>query len=279
MPLEQLGKGVAFRLNAMWGEGGVAGRDVVENSGWGVAPSIAFGLGSPTTVRLKYQHLDQDNVPDYGLPWGASPGFPTGAFNATPPIDQSNFYGLRGYDFESINSNFGTAEIDHRFANRLTLRNLTRYSETDRDSAITAPRPPNRQLQRRTMSNENLANQTNLIGSFTTGSMTHDVVTGIEVARETTDNRNSAQATNQPQTSIINPDPNDRPLGPMPPNTGNPSETRLNLAGIYAFDTVKLSERWLASGGLRWDVVDVDYSLTNLADGVVTRPRRPPTAC
>ena len=270
VPLEQLGKGVAFRLNAMWGEGGVAGRDVVENSGWGVAPSIAFGLGSPTTVRLKYQHLDQDNVPDYGLPWGASPGFPTGAFNATPPIDQSNFYGLRGYDFESINSNFGTAEIDHRFANRLTLRNLTRYSETDRDSAITAPRPPNRQLQRRTMSNENLANQTNLIGSFTTGSMTHDVVTGIEVARETTDNRNSAQATNQPQTSIINPDPNDRPLGPMPPNTGNPSETRLNLAGIYAFDTVKLSERWLASGGLRLDVVDVDYSLTNLADGVVT---------
>jgi catecholate siderophore receptor len=56
----------------------------------------------------------------------------------------------------------------------------------------------------------------------------------------------------------------------MPPNTGNPSETLLNLAGIYAFDTVNLSERWLASGGLRLDVVDVDYSLTNLADGVVT---------
>jgi catecholate siderophore receptor len=270
VPLERLGEGTSLRLNAMWGEGGVPGRDVVENNGWGIAPSIAFGIGSPTTVTLKYQHLDQDNVPDYGLPWGASAGFPTGAFQATPPIDQNNFYGLRDYDFESIQSDFGTVEIDHGFANRFTLRNLTRYSETDRDSAITAPRPPNRQLQRRTMSNGNFANQTNLIGTLRTGNLTHDVVAGFELARETTHNRNSAQATNQPQTNIVSPNPNDRPFGPMPPNTGNPSETLLNLAGIYAFDTVNLSERWLASGGLRLDVVEVDYSLTNLADGVVT---------
>ena len=40
----------------------------------------------------------QDNVPDYGLPWGSSPGFPTGAFRSTPSIDQSNFYGLRDYE-------------------------------------------------------------------------------------------------------------------------------------------------------------------------------------
>ena len=36
--------GVALRVNAMWTDTGVPGRDVVESERWGVAPSLAFGL-------------------------------------------------------------------------------------------------------------------------------------------------------------------------------------------------------------------------------------------
>jgi catecholate siderophore receptor len=257
--------GAAFRFNAMWTDSGVPGRDVVENRSWAVAPSLAAGLGSPTQLIVRYQHLTQDNVPDYGLPWGSSPGFPTGAFRSTPPIDQSNFYGLRDYDFEDIASDVATGEVSHRFSDRLTLRNLTRYSRTDRDSAITSPRPPNRQLQRRTMGNANVANQTNLTASIATGSVRHDVVTGIELSRETTSNQNSAQTTNQPQVSIIDPNPGDRPLGPMPANTGNPSDTTLHQAGAYVFDTINIGARWQFTGGARLDIVNVDYALTTLA--------------
>jgi catecholate siderophore receptor len=263
--------GAALRVSAMWTDVGVPGRDVVENRSWGVAPSVAFGLTSPTQVTLKYQHLAQDNVPDYGLPWGSSPGFPTGAFQATPAVDQSNFYGLRDYDFEDIQSDLATADVAHRFSSTLSLRNTTRYSETDRDSAITAPRPPNRQLQRRTMGNGNVANQTNVTLAIGRARVRHDVVAGVEFSRETTSNQNSAQSVNQPTVSVLDPDPNDRPLGPMPDNTGNPSETRLNQAGIYLFDTLHLGERWQASGGARWDNVDVDYSQTTLTTGEVTR--------
>lgn len=269
-PLVGLGQGAALRVNAMWNDAGVAGRDVVENGSWGLAPSLSFGLGTPTQVTLKYQHLTQDNVPDYGLPWGVYPGYPTGAFEANPPVDQSNFYGLRDYDYEDIESDVATAVAEHRFGDTLTLRNLTRFSRTRRDSAITSPRPPNRQLQRRTMGNENLANQTNLNAVFGRGVLRHDVVAGVEVSRELTDNRNSSQTTNQPQTSLVTPNPNDRPFGAMPLNSGNPSETNLNLAGVYAFDTVYLGERWQLSGGVRWDVVDVDYALTTLPTGDVT---------
>ena len=76
-PIGESSSGAALRLSAMWTDAGVPGRDIVENSSWGVAPSLAFGLGSPTQVTLKYQHLTQNNVPDYGLPWGASEGFPS----------------------------------------------------------------------------------------------------------------------------------------------------------------------------------------------------------
>jgi catecholate siderophore receptor len=270
-PIGDPERGAAVRLNAMWTDAGVPGRNVVENTGWAVAPSVGFGLGSPTQVTLKYQRLEQDNVPDYGLPWGSSAGFPTGAFQSDPPVDQRNFYGLIDYDFERIDSDVATGEVSHRFANAITLRNITRYSNTERDSAITAPRPPNRQLQRRTMGNGNVANQTNLTATLGRGVLRHELVGGVELSRETTDNRNSAQATNQPQTNILTPNPGERPLGPMPANSGNPSETNLDMVGVYAFDTVSLGRQWQFSGGARWDSVDIDYALTTLATGDVTR--------
>jgi catecholate siderophore receptor len=265
--------GTSLRLNAMWTDAGVPGRQVVENKSWGVAPSLAIGLGRPTHVTLKYQHLTQDNVPDYGLPWGNYPEYPTGAFDATPPVDQSNFYGLRDYDFEDIRSDIATAEVAHQFGNGFTLRNITRYSDTERDSAITAPRPPRRQLQRRTMDNGHIANQTNVTAAYGARAR-HDVAAGVEFSRETTGNRNSAQSDNQPSTDIVSPNPDERPFGPMLPNTGNPSETHLKQAGMYLFDTVSLGSQWELTGGARLDVVDVDYSLTTVATGDVSRLER-----
>ena len=270
-PLGGSDSGAAFRVSAMWTDAGVPGRDVVENESWGVAPSLAFGLGSPTEVMLKYQHLNQDNVPDYGLPWGSSPGFPTGAFQATPAIDQSNFYGLRDYDFEDIRSDVATADVSHRLGSTVSLRNITRYSDTSRDSAITSPRPPNRQLQRRTMSNGNVANQTNLTVALGRGRIRHDLVTGVEFSRETTANRNSSQTANQPQTTIVAPNADDRPFGPMPANTGNPADTTLWQRGAYLFDTMHVGDRWQFTGGTRMDDVRVDYAVTNVAIGDVTR--------
>ncbi len=256
----------AFRINAMFGASDVAGRDVVHNSSWGVAPSLAFGIGKPTRFTLTYQHVAQDNIPDYGLPWAA--------FGATPGVDQSNFYGLEDYDYEDIESDLATATFERDVRTGWVLRNISRWGANDRDSAITAPRPPNRQLQRRTMEMTQLTNQTSMNGSFTAGGMRHDLAFGIEAGREGTSSHNQAQSTNQPQVDINNPDPSQDPLGPMPDNLGNPSETNLDLVALYAFDTVQLSPKWELTGGARWDSVDVDYSLLNRANGVVTELSR-----
>ncbi|MFP3427586.1 TonB-dependent siderophore receptor, partial [Pseudoalteromonas sp. SIMBA_162] len=47
---------VAGRLNLMTHESNVAGRDKVNYDRWGIAPSLAFGLGTPTRVNLDYYH-------------------------------------------------------------------------------------------------------------------------------------------------------------------------------------------------------------------------------
>ena len=254
-------KGAALRVNAMWSDGGVPGRDVVENRSWGVAPSLALGLGSDTRLTAAYQHVSQDNVPDYGLPWAA--------LDASPAVDQSNFYGLRNYDFERISSDSGTLQFDRDLTSRVTLRNTTRYGETIRQHAITAPRPPNRQLQQRYMRNEGVGNFSTVRASFDAG-VGHELAGGFEVLRETTATYNSAQSSNQPPTNIDDPNPWERPLGPMPPNTGNPGATTLRTIGGYLFDTVSLGSRLLVTGGARWDHSDVDYTLTERATGAVT---------
>lgn len=259
VPLTTLGEGVAVRLNAMWQDTGIPGRDVVNNGSWAVAPTFAAGLGSRTRAILSYEHLTQDNVPDYGLPWAAN--------EPASGVDSSSFYGLRDYDFEDIDHDVATVRLEHDARPGLTLRNVTRYGDTVRNSAITAPRPPNRQLQRRWMANETLGNLTSVNAAVTTGALVHDLAGGVELVREATSNRNSAQTGNQPQTSLADPNPDDRPFGPMPDITGNPSEARTTTVGAYLFDTVNLGVRWQVGGGLRVDRSAVDYTQTVLSSG------------
>ena len=273
----ELNDSLALRLNAMYHEADVSNRDVVENERWGIAPSLAVNFSQATRLTLSLFYLEEDNVPDYGLPWltitqttAADPShngiFPTGAHDAG--VDQSNFYGLKNYDFEDIESKSATVQLDHTFSDALSLRNLARYIDSDRDSGITAPRPPNRQFHRRTMGVENITNLTDLTFSFRTGAIGHTLVSGLEFSREKTANRNSAQTTNQPQVpDFFLPNPNDLPLGPVPANVGNPGETQADTIALYAFDTLALSERWQLAAGVRWDQTDIDFEQRDYASG------------
>src|SRR6202012_3593148 len=49
----------AVRINAMDMDAKVADRDFVENRRWGIAPSVTFGIGKPTTLTLNYIHQAQ----------------------------------------------------------------------------------------------------------------------------------------------------------------------------------------------------------------------------
>ena len=58
-------------------EAGVAGRPYAENRRFGVAPSLEFGMNSPTRFTISYFHFTESDTPDYGLPWffnGVAPG-------------------------------------------------------------------------------------------------------------------------------------------------------------------------------------------------------------
>jgi len=274
----------AFRLNGVYHTADMPGRDVVSEERWGIAPSIAFGLGTDTRFKVSYYHLQQDNTPDYGIPWVPAPSTAAGVtttylnglgnfINQPAPVPYSNFYGIDGYDFEHVQNDLLTATFEHDFSEKVKLQNTTRFGRTDRDSAITAPRfadvdpaagnitydgTINRQLQRREMISEFFTNVLNVNIDFETGALEHSVATGAEVTLERQKNRNSAQNTNQPQTNIFYPNPNDLPLGPMPAITTPFVESHLDTIAFYAFDTINVGEHWEFNGGARYDHLEAD---------------------
>ena len=274
---QPIGDKAGLRLNVMWTDTGVPGRDQVESTRWGVAPSFAWGIGAPTQVTVSHMHLTQDNVPDYGLPWvpaNTNPALAAYA-NGRPPVESSSYYGILSRDFENTRTDVGTVQVDHRAGQRLSLRNLTRYGRNDRDSVITSPRfasvntstTLNRQLQSRDMVDTIAANQTSAQLRFETGPIGHAVSAGVEFARETSENfARTGPAT--PQTDLFNPTPDDPYAGPIV-RSGASTYGTANSVAAFMFDTVNLGSRWEVSGGARWDRFDVDADSTAV-DGVVT---------
>jgi catecholate siderophore receptor len=282
-PIEGL-KGTSLRLNALWHDADVPGRDVVTDRRWGAAPSIAFGLDTPTRLTLSYFHLDQDNIAGYGLPWvpaGNTDPVLAAHANEAPPVDFSHFYGLKQRDFEKVITDIATAEIAHDFNASVTLRNLLRYGQTRRDSVITAPRfadldpgPEtvngtliNRQIQSRDQTDTILANLTDLTLRFKTGEIGHAVAAGIEYSRETSINylRTGPAA---PLADLFHPNPDD-PYPASITRTGEKNDAAGKSFALYLFDTLHIGERWEVTGGARWDTFDLDYR-SRAVNGVVT---------
>ena len=274
---QPVGENAAFRINAMWTDAGVPGRDVVESERWGVAPSLSFGVDSPTRLTISHLHLEQDNVPEYGLPWVPENTNPelSAYGNGQPPVSSRNFYGLVNRDYEETTTDVSTVQIDHRVNERFTLRNLTRYGRNDRDSVITAPRfasvntstAINRQLQSRDMVDTILANQTNGQARFSTGSLGHAVSLGLELAQETSENFARSGPT-APQADLYAPNPDDAYPGPIA-RTGASTKGAATSVAAYAFDTVNITEQLEVTGGLRWDRFDAETD-SIATTGVVT---------
>jgi catecholate siderophore receptor len=276
--------GTAVRLNALWQDAGVPGRDEVENKTWAVAPSFALGLGTATRASVSLLHMEQDNIPDYGIPWvpvinplattpvtGVDPSI--GEPGGQPNVDQSNWYGLLDRDYEEVTTDVATLNLEHDLTPDTTLRNTSRFGRTERDSITTAPRFQNlggiiqpvivrTDWKSRDQVDDILANNLNLTTTFDTGFVEHDLSTGIEASRERSENYGrSFPGTvpgSFPTTDVFNPDPTD-PFPFSPERNGAVTRAEADSFGLYLFDTLKLSDRWQLNGGLRWDRFSVDY--------------------
>ena len=258
-PVRFLGERTGFRTNLMFHEGGVAGRDVVHNRRWGLAPSLVFGSGSPTRFTLGYQKLRQDNIPDYGLPWVTATQNVLAAYRDQPaPVARNTYYGMKNRDMEFLNSDMGTLRFEHEFSDNLSLRNQFRVSASKRNSIVTSPRFASNDtlvISRSSPSwvtEDNVVdNQTDFRAQFKTAGIQHAAVGGAAFTREN-NRRVGRTAVGTPTTDLYNPDPNQPWTGSFTLSTIQGDATGNTQAG-FLFDTVKLHRMFELNGGLRWE--------------------------
>jgi catecholate siderophore receptor len=277
--------GTAVRVNAVWMDAGVPGRDVVKNRSIGIAPSLALGLGTPTTVTLAYQHLSQDNVPDYGLP-GTLPAVALAEGKTVADLDWNNFYGLATRDYERVESDSATAVIEHKFDAQNVLRNTTRYGSNVRDAVVTPPRaatpanaatdpgydPTVAQIRRtdtkyQDRRDEIIANQTDFTSHFQTGSIRHSSAVGVDVSRENQKSYSRADSYangRPPVTDLYHPNPDD-PYQPAIARTGASGSAVADSGAFYAFDSLEFGQQWLINLGGRYEIFDVSYRAVDAA--------------
>ncbi|SFC95296.1 catecholate siderophore receptor Fiu [Massilia yuzhufengensis] len=288
-------RGIALRLNVMAQDAGNPGRDVVNHQRWAVAPSLGFGLNGPTRVHVDYLHVDQDNVPDGGVPTIGLPGYTSP--DASRPflagaaaVDPKNFYGSNS-DYDKIKADMATARIEHAFAPNLRLSNISRYGRTKQDYLLTAwltsaanfrtpvvADPSTWTVARSTRTvkdqeNKILTNQTTLTADFETGALSHTLVTGLEFVNETQVTYGRTGLGTMPAANLYRPNPADPVTGQTMARTGAYNEGEVDTQSLYAFDTIKLGERWIFNGGVRVDRFRGAYNVVALTNNVLVPTR------
>ena len=265
---QRLSDTAAFRLNGMYHEQSVADREVTELERWGVAPSLTLGLGTDTRYTFDYFYLDQDNIPDYGLP--SVDGEPVSG------VDWSNWYGFKDLNTEESQFHSGTFRVDHDFSEAVALRSQFRYQKADVYGVVTPPRTPNvtagtvvNNPNGRNTDNALAINQTDVSFEFTTAGIEHTLVTGFEVAKEDYGRTNLSPNETAPLNSLYNPDPG-APYDPTFHITTKVDNT-VETQALYLIDTVEIGEKWIVSGGIRYDWFDADTDTLTTATGITAR--------
>jgi catecholate siderophore receptor len=288
-----LGETAGLRLNLMGAAGDVPGRDAVDYDKWGLGLALAAGLGTPTTATFSYYHLTSDQMPDYGIPLFTKIGVRT-TDSGILDVPYDSFYGLTARDYLTNEVDSLTFEFEHAFGPNLSIRNVSRYSETLNDYVVTNPGDGGNVsnggvaliggeywMRRGTKSRWNptttVANVTDLTGRARTGGATHSFNLGLELAHERNRNASYVVTSTGPAcpapitgfdcTPLYDPDPSDPWTGSI--TRGVISSNTTDTVGLYAQDSIEFGERWILNLGVRYD----DYSVTGRnGSGSVSAP-------
>jgi len=273
-----LDNGIALRLNAMVHRNDAPGRDVEEFERWGVAPSIAFGLGSGTRLTLSYLHQHDENTPQYGVPYYMN----VRNDGPLPGVDTGNYYGYRNVDTQEIDVDMLTGVFEHDFGDDLRLRSLARFQKVDQLSIVDAVQgtwcldsginvatgaactpagsyqPSGPRGYVRDTSNAIAISQTDLTAGFHTGAVEHALVAGVSFSRETFDLDTGSVFRNPDGSTVALPpmdlyDPDSQWTGPYNRLLTGRTEGTLSNQAAYVFDTLKFGERWLLNLGARFE--------------------------
>jgi catecholate siderophore receptor len=198
----QLSDQAAIRLNGMWHDQGVAGRDAIYFSRWGFASALTLGLTGPTQISFGLYHLQSDDLPDSGIPFERTleQAIASGEKSIGPAtnvngveVPRGVFFGLANRDFRITNVDEGHLRFSHEISEAVRAEFNAKYSNVAQSYVITQPDSSQGNVQnglvwRRANSRwadvDSMVLQQGFTGSIETGSVTHSYSAGGEYGWE-----------------------------------------------------------------------------------------------
>ena len=250
---------LAFRLNGVWqGTGGH--RDVGDGSIAALNPSLLWRPDDRTRVGATFEYVRSTWPPDSGLPFVGESG------SELAPVPRERSYQSR-FDASEQDVYRLRVEGERRLGDRLTLRNRSYFTQLGWDSNGTLlngafPFPDGRTYVVRTLvllddKQRLLGDQLELGGSFHTGPIGHDLLVGFECA-QLTDRFFQDVALLDP-LDLLNPvEPPGHPAPVTIPAFGLVGDSRSLVLAPFVVDRLKLSRKWQAFVGARFDTIDYE---------------------
>lgn len=264
-------KDFAVRANLMYDQHDIAGRDFTDSERWGGLISATARASDSLKITLDYYRYRNDATPDWGVPINPATRVPF----TENGLSRDTWFGQKSLDFFKEEADVGTATIEAKLADGITLTNKTRVGTSSLAYVASSPGTLNLPAgtigighPQREQIADLYANQTELNVSFNTGIWRHNMVAGLELSREEFERNSFTLNTFVGETtSFPNPDPyrNTRQIV----GKARVYDATIDTIGAYLTDTVHLSDQWIVNGGIRFD----DFERDQVGGPTGTNPR------
>jgi catecholate siderophore receptor len=256
----------AARVTLMDQRNGVVDRDQVLYKSYGIAPTLSLGIDTPTRLTLSYFKEEENDIPDYGVPF---------IDGAPAAVARNNYYGLANYDRTRTNTNIGSIRFEQDFADEYALSDSLRYANYGFQYLLSAPflgsvdAPPlgtpyadilvSRDQPSSAGTTALLINRIDLTRKFRLAGFDNALTAGLELSKEWSNvNRFQNGLNDIPATPLLNPYPFYSPPTPLI-SYSNP-KARANDVSPYILDSIALGPKWDVDLGLRWDRFKSSFS-------------------
>jgi catecholate siderophore receptor len=273
---QQTGENSALRVSAMktTADNNGAGSSIDKQ---GLAGSYRWGIGERDEFTASLYRLENNNGINYGMPWikptSASPASATTLL----PVSPTSHYGMAS-DYNNGTATYATLAHTHRFDGDTELTTRVRQGSFTRDQRASTIRTsaalktfgPSTALTRGTQNKiqdlDTLYVQSDLSSKFTAWGLKHEVLSGVDVAREQKTvyaARTAAQGLGgvdlvKPSTTVGTPDDGAWVNEASRALRVNNQYTA-TAWGVYAQDLVQVAPHWKLLGGLRYDRLKGNY--------------------
>jgi catecholate siderophore receptor len=281
----RLGAEAALRVGAMvtQADNNGAGSSLDKQ---GAAATLRWGIGTRDEFSIAGTFLDNNNGMNYGMPWVRPNATSTVEETTLLPLDPKAYYGLAS-DFNGGQASTLTATHTHRFDRSHEITTKIRRGAYERDQRAGTVRFGNaasqpdrlavtldnfgpgtvitRGTQLKIQDLDTWFAQSDYSGKFNAWGLRHEVLAGIDVAREDKAvfaARNAAQGgvnLTKPTTTVGTPDDGawiDESTRVL--RTSN--DYRSDGAGVYVQDLIQVAPAWKLLVGLRYDTLTGTYN-------------------